>query len=415
MADPDRGGRPRPPEYTEKQKEPQGIDFRDILQLEKGDLETVQETFDDTEFERAYIDASMNSLGRFIFSLSGLGVRAIMREGQLHIEIDQDITKDTIQDLLHKYLERTKSDSIIEAKKLLEAREVANHDTMTGLLNEAGLEKNFVRELEKIPTNKKYKGVGFLFIDIDHFKRLNDTHGQTVGDEIIKSLAQRLKNRARSVDLVVRLGGEEMMIVLSNISKKNMAKTSREIHEYLKEKPFVVQTNGTSIELSVTTSVGGTHLSRQECIDSAPPKLLGRAKKESNLAERRSKDMGRDQVHLYYEMEKKSGMLTLEEFTAKYYKEHGIDRKLQELELELDQTESDFLRQKRTSDLAQEKLTIAQAIHLGHQAYLMRRLEQLERAKNELEKDLGPQESRVEKMGREIAAIMPLLQLEKKN
>ncbi|MCG6229684.1 MULTISPECIES: diguanylate cyclase [Vibrio] len=83
-------------------------------------------------------------------------------------------------------------------------------DSMTGLLNRRGLDKAIESfRLENIPFS-------VLALDIDYFKKVNDTYGHDVGDELLKNVSQLMKNQAREHDVLCRVGGEEFMIFLPN-------------------------------------------------------------------------------------------------------------------------------------------------------------------------------------------------------
>ncbi|MGE4313813.1 MAG: PleD family two-component system response regulator [Pseudobdellovibrionaceae bacterium] len=125
-------------------------------------------------------------------------------------------------------------------------------DTLTGLYNRRYFEVHLAKILEKV--NESQKPVGLLYMDIDHFKSINDNYGHNVGDEVLKIFAKRLGDNLRSFDLVARLGGEEFVAVLPD-TDKNMAYTIAErLRRSIMDAPFK-----TSYEepLSVTTSIGG--------------------------------------------------------------------------------------------------------------------------------------------------------------
>ena len=91
----------------------------------------------------------------------------------------------------------------------------AMHDPLTGLANR----RLFVERLQQVVAAAAVGGetVALLFIDLDGFKPVNDTHGHAVGDEVLRVTAQRLATCARSADLVARLGGDEFVILLRQV------------------------------------------------------------------------------------------------------------------------------------------------------------------------------------------------------
>jgi diguanylate cyclase (GGDEF)-like protein len=95
-----------------------------------------------------------------------------------------------------------------------------------------------------------------LLCDIDHFKRVNDTHGHLVGDVVLEQIARRLVSSVRDYDAVGRYGGEEFLIVLSNCDEDCLRTRAEHIRAAIASTPFQTG-NG---ELSVSISIGAmTH------------------------------------------------------------------------------------------------------------------------------------------------------------
>lgn len=107
--------------------------------------------------------------------------------------------------------------------KRTEARliHLAHHDALTGLPNRilynASLEKALVR------NQRQNKYVALMFLDLDRFKRINDTMGHAVGDQLLQTVAHRLKQCVRAEDTVSRLGGDEFTIILENLTQQEDA------------------------------------------------------------------------------------------------------------------------------------------------------------------------------------------------
>lgn len=91
--------------------------------------------------------------------------------------------------------------------------QLAQHDPLTGLLNRAGFEQH----LEQAAQAKDGGSLALLYIDLDHFKPVNDRHGHPAGDQVLKMFAQRLTHLVRPTDAVARLGGDEFAIALSGM------------------------------------------------------------------------------------------------------------------------------------------------------------------------------------------------------
>lgn len=127
-------------------------------------------------------------------------------------------------------------------------------DQLTGLYNRRYFEVHLQKLLEK--NNESKKSLGLLMFDIDNFKMVNDTHGHNVGDEILVQFAERLKNGLRSFDLVARLGGEEFVVILPEVSVARAHMISERMRRMIADTPFPC--GAAEGELTITTSIGGT-------------------------------------------------------------------------------------------------------------------------------------------------------------
>lgn len=102
--------------------------------------------------------------------------------------------------------------SALVARAQAELAELALHDALTGLHNRRYLDERLDQVLAEGPQR-----VSAIFLDLDDFKQVNDTHGHELGDAVLTTVAQRLAGSARSSDMVVRLGGDEFVIVCLDI------------------------------------------------------------------------------------------------------------------------------------------------------------------------------------------------------
>jgi diguanylate cyclase (GGDEF)-like protein/PAS domain S-box-containing protein len=152
---------------------------------------------------------------------------------------------------------------ISERKRVeAEAREklayAAMHDSLTGLANRASFLEHLELGVERAVRNQK--GVGVLFIDLDNFKLVNDSFGHAAGDELLKAVGSRLRSAVRGMDVVARQGGDEFLILLSDLEVQGAGKVSgsraaevvaSKVRAILRE-PISVD----GIEVFVTASVG---------------------------------------------------------------------------------------------------------------------------------------------------------------
>lgn len=104
--------------------------------------------------------------------------------------------------------------------------DLATHDEKTGLYNNRFFENQLDFEVEK--TKRKKEKLSLIMIDIDFFKKINDTYGHIKGDEILVQLARVIKEQVRTYDIASRFGGEEFSIILpETTSSKAMILASR--------------------------------------------------------------------------------------------------------------------------------------------------------------------------------------------
>jgi len=132
-------------------------------------------------------------------------------------------------------------------------------DTLTGLFNRRYLNVHLEKLLTS--TEKPRRPIAVLMFDIDHFKSVNDTHGHGVGDEVLKTFAERIKGRLRGFDILARTGGEEFVAVLVDVSLEKACYIAERLRSTIAEDPFPASIP--EGEVSITTSVGGMHIASQ--------------------------------------------------------------------------------------------------------------------------------------------------------
>jgi diguanylate cyclase (GGDEF)-like protein len=139
--------------------------------------------------------------------------------------------------------------------ELIQAREElrfqANHDALTGILSRAAILELLDHELER--GARSGTPTGILMMDLDRFKRLNDTYGHPSGDAILKAVANRISEAVRSYDFLGRYGGEEFLAVLSNCYPDDLRTIAERVRSAVSD--TLIRTATTS--LAVTVSVGG--------------------------------------------------------------------------------------------------------------------------------------------------------------
>jgi diguanylate cyclase (GGDEF)-like protein/PAS domain S-box-containing protein len=130
---------------------------------------------------------------------------------------------------------------------------LAHHDALTGLPNRPLLNARLEHSLQQ--ANREGTNVAVLFLDLDHFKKVNDSLGHPVGDQLLQLVAKRLLASVREEDTVARLGGDELAIVLGSMEDARYASSvAREILDRL-SKPFELEGRDVFVSASIGISV----------------------------------------------------------------------------------------------------------------------------------------------------------------
>jgi diguanylate cyclase (GGDEF)-like protein/PAS domain S-box-containing protein len=174
--------------------------------------------------------------------------------------------------------------------KLLERHQqldhLAHHDQLTGLPNRLYLAANLPRDLEEAKQGGSMLAV--LFLDLDHFKHVNDSRGHETGDKLLKTVAQRVRATVRAQDVVVRMGGDEFVVILKSVTHTGqVSETAERINEALNA-PMVV--DGRTL---VTTVSIGVAVYPQDGAD------MGELLRHSDTAMYQAKDRGRNNFQLF--------------------------------------------------------------------------------------------------------------------
>ncbi|BDY12262.1 sensor domain-containing diguanylate cyclase [Hydrogenimonas cancrithermarum] len=186
---------------------------------------------------------------------------------------------------LQNYLENAKP--VIESRLLMQKlHEKSMHDGLTGVYNRKFLEE-FIDKVNQ-QADRHATRYAVLMLDIDFFKKVNDTYGHDVGDQFIKLLADTIVRSVRSSDIVARYGGEEFVVLLHESTPEGAEKVAETIRKRFEEQSLLVQ---------------GTHVSKTVSIGLSlfpeVAKTLREAIKYADVALYRAKEEGRNRVVVF--------------------------------------------------------------------------------------------------------------------
>lgn len=163
---------------------------------------------------------------------------------------------------------------------------LAHHDQLTGLPNRLYLAAHLPGAIEEARRNSAVLAV--LFLDLDRFKHINDSRGHETGDKLLKVVAQRIRSTVRTEDVVVRMGGDEFIVVLKSVrTSEQVNETAARINEALSAP---VPVDGRPI---VTTVSIGVSLYPRDGAD------MGELLRHSDTAMYQAKDRGRNNFQLF--------------------------------------------------------------------------------------------------------------------
>ena len=166
-------------------------------------------------------------------------------------------------------------------------RELATKDFLTGVYTRSAFSQRS-EALFNISARTNLS-IAVLYLDIDHFKSINDKYGHQSGDQVLVQFCSRLMERGRRSDLIGRIGGEEFAIILLNAEKEDVLKYAERIREDVFNTDFECDGN----KINVTVSIGITFLSKNS------GRILEELFREADTALYEAKNSGRNKVCLY--------------------------------------------------------------------------------------------------------------------
>lgn len=186
--------------------------------------------------------------------------------------------------IIRKYLDET-APTLASLRLLQISREQALRDPLTKCHNRRFMDEYLV-QLEGL-SSRSPRNVGFVMADLDHFKMVNDEFGHLAGDEILKQLAEILRENIRKTDLLIRYGGEEFLIVLMELTNEGEAEqVAEKLRIAVEEAKLALPSGGV---INKTISMGVAEFP-------ADAEFLYKAIKYADVALYQAKDQGRNKV-----------------------------------------------------------------------------------------------------------------------
>lgn len=165
----------------------------------------------------------------------------------------------------------------------------ANYDKLTGLFNRRYFDELILREFQRCQRHPEYP-FALLMLDVDYFKRFNDTYGHQVGDQVLASFGQVLSQTVRRTDMAIRYGGEEMAVILPNTSAEQASLVAEKIRRAI-TRLQLYDLEGRSIR-QITASIGVAQFGSE---DQEYQEVIRRA----DEALYRCKESGRNCIYLH--------------------------------------------------------------------------------------------------------------------
>ena len=169
-----------------------------------------------------------------------------------------------------------------------ELKELSNHDRLTGAFNRHGIEQS----INAMVASQRGRVMGLILMDVDHFKRVNDQRGHDVGDRVLKTIVELVKNHIREHDVLGRWGGEEFLLITPNTDTQAAYRIAEKIRRLIANYTFEADA-----PLIVTASFGVTAVNTEDDFDIAF--------KRADIALYKAKAQGRNCSIMASEPEKK--------------------------------------------------------------------------------------------------------------
>lgn len=248
------------------------------------------------EFLRLIINSNQNdpyNLGKAIW-IAKRAVRDIFAsETQKMAVEDGEIYLEKINHYLNKDPLISREANKVITNLIVELESTALTDRLTGVNNRRYFDEKFEQEIDRV-NRYKHETFSLIIIDIDHFKNFNDKYGHKTGDDVLKVIANLIKDNKRKSDIVCRYGGEEFCYILPETKLEGAVRLAEKLRNSIEKFPFFVEIDDdgdfTNDIVPITISLGVGEYSPHSSSDAILKKV--------DQALYRAKDNGRNRVEI---------------------------------------------------------------------------------------------------------------------
>ena len=242
----------------------------------------------------ALVGVSMSSMLVYVYARFRLPrlVRAVERlaDGELGVTVGSKPRGGGLEGRLARAIDRL-------SVAVVETTDAATTDRLTGVNNRQTLLVSLFAEVDR--ANRYERPLSVAFVDIDHFKAVNDTYGHAAGDIVLRGVADTLQGNLRATDAVGRYGGEEFMLILTETDVEEGAVLTEKLRNLVARQSFRIGAEGAEQGVSVTISIGiaggkGGPLRSESLV------------RDADAAMYSAKSLGRNQTYIFAEPDEDS-------------------------------------------------------------------------------------------------------------
>lgn len=210
---------------------------------------------------------------KFYYQKSGTSFFVFSFKNPIVIELEgssEPFEKDEL-----KILEKVAQFFVEKMSAIDELRGLTHTDDLTGLFNQRYLELILDREISLSKRNNTEFSV--LFLDLDHFKSVNDTHGHLIGSRLLFEVGEEIKRALRDSDITFRYGGDEFVVILSHTGLEDAIMVAERVRQQIEKKRFLAREN---MDIRLTASIGVASVplhaaTKQQILKAADEALYG--------------------------------------------------------------------------------------------------------------------------------------------